>query len=62
MTEISLNDTLFIVQQNMNRYFCPICLTLGVIGCFFNILLFSQKQFRSISCCTCKLFLYNIKN
>jgi hypothetical protein len=51
---MSLNNTFSMIQQNLNRYFCPICLILGLIGCLFNILLFSQKQFRTISCCTCK--------
>ena len=59
---MSLNSTFLLIRQNMNRYFCPIGFTLGIIGCSFNILLFSQKQFRTISCCTCKFILYYIKN
>ncbi len=58
---MSLNNTFSIVQHHMNRYFCPISLIFGVIECFFNIVLFSQKQFRNISCCTCKSFWENLK-
>jgi hypothetical protein len=50
------NDTIFIVRQKMNTYLCPMALVIGVLGCLFNILLFSQKQFRTISCCICKLY------
>ncbi|CAF1384339.1 unnamed protein product [Adineta steineri] len=49
---MSLSNILLRIQQEMNRYFCPICLIFGIIGCLLNILLFSQKQFRNISCCT----------
>ncbi|UJR29500.1 hypothetical protein I4U23_010717 [Adineta vaga] len=51
-----LNITLILVQQHINHYFCPILLIFGVSGCFFNIILFSQKQFRNISCCSYFLF------
>ena len=53
---MTYNDTIFIVRQKMNTYLCPMVLVLGVLGCLFNILLFSQKQFRTISCCKCKLY------
>lgn len=61
---MSLNKTLSIVQENLNVYFCPICLIFGIIGCLLNILLFFQKQFRTISCCTCKFicFIYEKSN
>ncbi|CAF0870981.1 unnamed protein product [Adineta ricciae] len=53
---MSLNSTLILVQYHMNRYFTPILLIFGVTGCFFNLILFSQRQFRHISCCTYFLF------
>jgi hypothetical protein len=53
---MSLSSILSTVQTEMNRYLCPILLIFGITGCLLNILLFSQRQFRNISCCTCKYF------
>ncbi|CAF1278272.1 unnamed protein product [Adineta steineri] len=49
---MSVNNTISIIQYNINRYICPILLIFGIIGCLLNILLFSRKRFRTISCCT----------
>ncbi len=53
---MSLSSILSTVEREMNRYLCPIFLIFGIAGCSLNILLFSQKQFRNISCCTCKYY------
>lgn len=48
-------STLELYQDDITIGFSVIHLVFGVPGCFLNILLFSRQQFRTISCCTCKL-------
>jgi hypothetical protein len=50
----SLGVTLAFIQRHAVFGISWVYITFGVIGCFLNICLFSRKQFRTISCCTCK--------
>ena len=52
---MSTIQVLPIVQQYLSWYAWPICLIVGLIGCSLNVLLFSRRQFRSTSCCLCKV-------
>ena len=55
-------SSLSIILYSLQRYLVFVVswlyLTFGFIGCCLNICLFCRKQFRSISCCTCKLISY----
>ncbi|CAF1372307.1 unnamed protein product [Adineta ricciae] len=46
----SLSQTLSLIQQKTSFGFALLFLIFGVTGCFLNILLFSRRQFRSVSC------------
>jgi hypothetical protein len=59
-TVISLSDQLFFIQQQITRYIYSTYLIFGITGSCLNILLLSRKQFRTSSCCICKL-LYLLK-
>lgn len=50
----SLASILSSIQQTIVQSISWTYITFGIIGCLLNILLFSQKQFRTISCCICK--------
>ncbi|CAF1494957.1 unnamed protein product [Adineta ricciae] len=54
---MSVLNTLPVVQQYIVWYGWPIWLAFGPIGCLLNILLFSRKQFRKISCCLCEYYI-----
>lgn len=58
----SLSSTLTLVLQICNLGFALVFLIFGSTGCFLNILLFSRRQFRTVSCCTCKLALSVVKS
>ena len=58
----SLSTTLLSIQQVTVEIMSWIYIIFGITGCLLNILLFSQKQFRSISCCTCKSILLKTKS
>ncbi|CAF1479532.1 unnamed protein product [Adineta steineri] len=48
---MSLSTALSIIQTQINRYCIPIILSFGITGSLLNILLFSRREFRNISCC-----------
>ncbi|CAF1253667.1 unnamed protein product [Adineta ricciae] len=50
--QTSLSSILLPIQQKTLFGISWFYVTFGIFGCFLNILLFSQKQFRQISCCT----------
>lgn len=60
-TNSSLIKTLSNIQKQIIIYAHPIYLALGLTFCFLNILLFSRKKFRTVSCCTCKYFFFDHK-
>ncbi|CAF3583158.1 unnamed protein product [Adineta steineri] len=45
-------NTLLVIQQQIIRYVYSLYLIFGITGCCLNIILFSQRQFRTVSCCT----------
>lgn len=52
----SLASILSPIQTNIVFSVACVYATLGSAGCLLNILLFNRKQFRGISCCTCKYY------
>ncbi|CAF1649159.1 unnamed protein product [Adineta ricciae] len=50
--QTSLSSLLLSIQHNALFVISWFYVTFGIAGCFLNILLFSKKQFRQISCCT----------
>jgi hypothetical protein len=43
-------EDLALTQFIFTRYILTICFILGIIGCFFNLIVFCQKKLRSNSC------------
>jgi hypothetical protein len=50
----SLEKTFAVIQQQFIRYVYSAYLIFGVTGCCLNIVLFSQRHFRTVSSCICK--------
>ncbi|UJR10918.1 hypothetical protein I4U23_015104 [Adineta vaga] len=51
-TNITLSSTLFFIQQQVTRYLYSVYLIFGITGCCLNIILLTQRQYRTVSCCT----------
>ena len=57
-TSSSLITTLALIQQRAGPYIYCTELALEVISSILNILVFSRRQFRTMSVCICKYFLF----
>ena len=54
---VPLSVVLRNIQQDLVRYVYSTYAVFGITGCILNILLFSRRQFRTSSCCACKLLM-----
>lgn len=51
----ALSRQLLSIQARASLACSLFFLIFGVTGCVLNIVLFSRRQFRNVSCCSCKL-------
>jgi len=50
----TLYQTLSFVQHQIIQYVGSAYLIFGIIGNTLNIILLTRRQYKSVSCCTCK--------
>jgi hypothetical protein len=55
----SLSNTLDLIEDKINFDFGLVLIIFGVTGTFLNILLFSRRRFRTVSCCICRSSFYS---
>ena len=56
----TLYQTLSFVQHQIIQYVGSAYLIFGIIGNTLNIILLTRRQYKSVSCCTCKFIIKSI--